>query len=201
MSNCILLGKPNVGKTSFFLNFAEFLGIDRCMLEFIDFEGNVLTKHYSVNTAKNYLISPSPFKTRDVCKIKLSIPIYKGRSDFLLHDTSGLMDGINKNEHVRKSMAETLKYLYLSNIVLHMVDTSAIFTNQISTISEIDYQINKYGNSKGCYCILANKMDLKEGAKGLQFLKNEFRNTYIIPMSAIKGMGFKEVRQFVARNI
>ncbi|AOY77169.1 GTPase [Clostridium formicaceticum] len=201
MSNCILLGKPNVGKTSFFLNFAEFLGINRCTLEFMDFEGNAVAKHYSVNVAKNYLISASPFKTKDVCKIKLSIPVYKGRSDFLLHDTGGLMDGIHKDENVRKSMAETLKYLYLSNIVLHMIDTSTIFTNQISTMSEIDYQINKYGNSKGCYCILANKMDLSEGEKGLAFLKNKFRNTYILPISALKGMGFGEVKQFVARNI
>ncbi|SNR87990.1 small GTP-binding protein domain-containing protein [Anaerovirgula multivorans] len=201
MSNCILLGKPNVGKTSFFLNFAEYLGMNSCILEFTDFEGKKSVKKYSIKAAKSYLISSTAFKTKEVCKMKLSIPIYKGKTDIVLLDTGGLIDGINKDESIRISMAETLKHLYIANIIIHMIDASSIYKKQTSTISEIDYQINQYGNSKGAYCILANKIDLREGLEGLEFLKKEFKDTYIIPTSALKQIGFKEVRKFVSRNI
>ncbi|SDK49287.1 GTPase domain-containing protein [Natronincola ferrireducens] len=201
MKCCILLGKPNVGKTSFFLNFAEYLGITKCILEFIDYQGMKTVKNYSLSMAKSHLISPSPFHTRDICKLTLYIPIYKGHSEFLLYDTGGLIDGISKDEGIRKSMAETLKYLYDSQIILHMIDASSIYKNQINTLSEIDYQLNQYGRSRGCYCILANKVDLKEGVGGLELLKKEFKDTYVIPTSSIKRIGFKEVKKFVSRNL
>lgn len=201
MDNCILLGKPNVGKTSFLLNFAEFLGLTECSLEFIDFLGNQRKEKYSIRDAKNQLISATPFKTREICKIHLSIPVYKGKANIVLIDTGGLIDGISRDESVRTSMAETLKYLYLANIIIHMIDTSSVYQKKISTFSEIDYQINQYGNSRGSYCILANKIDLEGGEEGLKFLKKEFKDTYIIPISAINKIGFKEVKKFVARNI
>lgn len=201
MSNCILLGKPNAGKTSFFLNFAEYLGMNSCSLEFTDFEGRTTEKKFSIKVAKNYLISSNAFKTKEICRMKLSIPIYKGTADIVLLDTGGLIDGINKDESIRISMAETLRHLYIANIIIHMIDASTIYKKEISTISEIDYQINQYGKSRGSYCILANKIDLREGLEGLEFLKKEFKDTYIIPTSALRQIGFKEVRKFVSRNI
>ncbi|SES69798.1 small GTP-binding protein domain-containing protein [Natronincola peptidivorans] len=201
MNNCILLGKPNVGKTTFFLSYAEYLGVTSCILEFENFEGSVTRKNYSINVARSYLINQTPFKTKEICRMNLSIPVYKGRTEITLFDTGGLIDGISANEIVRKSMAEALKQLYLADLILHMIDASSVDHNCCSTLSEIDYQINQYGHSRGAYCILANKIDLEEGEKGLSFIRKEFKDTYIIPISARKMKGFKEVNKFVSRVI
>ncbi|MCC5909894.1 MAG: 50S ribosome-binding GTPase [Clostridiaceae bacterium] len=201
MSHCILLGKPNVGKTSFFLSFMEYLGVNEYTFELTNFNEEISLKTYTLNTAKAHLISSSPFKTKEIYKANLSIPVYKGSADFLFLDTSGLIDGISKDDKVRLSMALTLKNLYTSSIILHMIDTSSVLHNKMSTLSEIDYQINEYGKLTGSYCILASKMDLSTSVAGFKFLEKEFNDTYVIPISSIKKTGFKEVKKFVARNL
>lgn len=201
MKHCLLVGKPNVGKTSFFLNFASYLGVYKCELTFKDAEGRIIHKEYSIELAKKYLISQTPFKTKDICEINLSIPIYKGFQSFKLLDSSGLIDGISDNEDIRSSMTATIKALEETNIILHIIDASSIFMREINSISLIDDQINRYCKSKSSYCILSNKMDLEGSKKGYELLKNKYYDSYIIPISSVSGIGFKEVRMFVGRNL
>jgi small GTP-binding protein len=201
MHNCIILGKPNAGKTTFFLNFAEYLGVSKCTIEVNCIHGRKMMKTYTISLAKKFLISSEPFKTREICKLRLTIPIYKGSTEFLLLDTGGITDGINADENIRRSMSETLKQLQKSNIILHVIDASCVFSNKINGLSEIDYQVNQYARSRGAYCILANKMDQPDSLKGLEFIQGEFKDTYVIGISAHNKMGFKEVKMFVARNI
>lgn len=201
MECCILMGKPNVGKTSFFLSFASYLGVSKCQLCFRGLDGELQRQSYGMDIAKKYFISNSPFKTKDICEIQLSIPIYKGTQELKLLDTGGLTDGIHNDPQVRKSMALTIKNIDNAKVLLHMIDASNVSTNQINSLSLIDDQLNKYGKLKGKYCILANKMDLNNSQEGLKHLMKKFPDTYIIPVSALKKMGFKEVKMFVGRNI
>lgn len=190
-----------MGKTSFFLNFAEYLGVSKCEVKITGAKGERLTKTYSISLAKKYLISESPYKTKDIYQLDLTVPIYKGSKEFTLLDTSGLVDGISESDQIRRSMVQTLDELYLSDILLHMIDASSMIKGSRNNFTKIDHQINEYGRIKGKYCILANKMDLAESKTGLEQIKNEFKNSYIIPVSALKKTGFKEVRMFVGRNI
>ncbi len=201
MKNCIIIGNPNVGKTSFFLALAEYLGVTQCEIEIIDINGKSIEKIFSINSARKYLISMNSFKTRSIYKIQLNIPVYKGYEQLKLIDTAGLTDGINEVEEIRKSMAQTLKELNQANIILHMFDAEYIYRKKKIGISEIDYQINKFGNQQGCYCILVNKMDKYGSEKGLEIIKQTFKENYIIPISVINKTGFKEVRSFVGRNL
>lgn len=201
MKNCIIIGKPNVGKTSFFLSFAEYLGINRCKIEVTDIHGRVVVKDIALDFAKKFLVSMEPFKTKGVYKIQLSIPVYKGQENLVLIDTAGLTDGINEVEEIRRSMAQTLKQLSETNIILHMIDASNIALKKEEGIREIDYQINEYGIQQGCYCILANKMDRSNSQKGLDIIREVFSKSYIIPISAVNKTGFKEVKNFVGRNL
>ncbi|WP_026477847.1 GTPase domain-containing protein [Alkaliphilus transvaalensis] len=201
MESCILIGKPNVGKTSFFLSFASYLGVSKYQLLFKGLDGEVQRQSYGVELAKKYFVSSSPFKTKELCEIQLTIPIYKGTQQLKLLDTGGLTDGIHFDPQVRKSMALTIKSIENTKVLLHMMDASNVSGNQINSVSQIDDQINLLGRSKGKYCILANKMDLKDSQEGLQLLQKRYPTTYIIPVSAINRTGFKEVKMFVARNI
>ncbi|MBM7613839.1 GTPase [Alkaliphilus hydrothermalis] len=201
MESCILMGKPNVGKTSFFLSFASYLGVSKCQLLFRGVDGGIQRQAYGMDIARKYFISSSPFKTKDVCEIHLTIPVYKGTQELKLLDTGGLMDGIHKDPHVRKSMAMSLQSMEQAKILLHVMDTSNVSSNQINSISHIDDQLNQYGRKRGGYCILANKMDLEESKEGLNQLQRRYPDTYIIPVSAVTQAGFKEVKMFVGRNI
>lgn len=201
MKKCVLIGKPNAGKTSFFVGFAEFLGIKRLNILFKSPEGQFIYRSYSIEMAKKLLVSDSSFKTKEICEISISIPVYKGNKIFQIQDTSGIVDGISDRVDMRKSMVLTFKALESSDIILHMIDASSIFKKNDSTIGPIDDQINQYGSTKGSYCILAGKTDLEDGEKGFELLRKKYNNSYVIPISSLNNRGYKEVMEFVVRNI
>ena len=201
MKNSLIIGKPNAGKTSFMISFAEYLGIEHYKISFKDINGHVEGRGYSFDLAQRYLVSSTPFKTKELQEIKLDIPKYWGKSRLSLIDSGGVIDENSALEVIRNSMLLTLQTLKEVSTILHIVDASAVNKDTISTISTIDEEINQYGRIKGRYCILANKMDLAESAEGLAILRKRFQDTYIIPVSTVNKIGFKEVRSFVARNI
>jgi len=201
VKNCIIIGNPNVGKTSFFLTLAEYLGISQCQIEITDINGKVIVRNISLNFARKYLVSIDPFKTKGIYKIQLNIPVYKGYEPLILVDTAGLTDGINQVKEIRKSMSQTLKQLSHSNIILHMFDGQYISHKKEAGISQIDYQINEFGSHQGCYCILVNKMDKVNSEKGLEIITEIFKQNYVIPISTVNKTGFKEVKNFVGRNL
>lgn len=201
MANCILIGKPNVGKTSFFLSFAAYMGLTKCNLTFTGTEGQTRKQAYQLDLARRYLVSQTPFKTKDICEIELQLPVYKGRKDLKLIDTGGITDGIHEDTSVRRSMALTLQNIEASQVILHLLDAQLMAKNTAAGLTQIDDQINQYGSLRGGYCILANKMDLEESHQGLLEIQEKYPNTYIIPISTVSHLGFREVKQFVGRNI
>lgn len=201
MTSCILIGKPNVGKTSFFLSFAGYLGITKCLLTFKSPDGEIKRQAYQLELAQKYLISQSPFKTKEICEIELQLPVYKGTKELKLLDTGGVIDGIHEDEYIRKSMALTLESIQGAKAVLHLLDAPLVAQRQELGLTQIDDQINRYGILRGRYCILANKMDLPLAQEGLRIIQNRYPNTYIIPLSNVNSLGFREVKQFVGRNI
>jgi len=201
LKSCLIIGKPNVGKTSFMISFAEFLGIQHLKISFKAINGQVEGRGYSLDLARGYLVSTSPFKTKDLQEIKLDIPKFRGKTRISLIDSGGLIDTNSAIDEVRNSMLLTLQTLKEVSTILHIVDAAAVNSDTISSISAIDKEINQYGRMKGRYCILANKMDLAESTEGLAKLRDSFKDTYIIPMSTVSKIGLKEVRSFVARDI
>lgn len=201
MTSCILIGKPNVGKSSFFLGFAAYLGITKCHLTFKSPEGEIRRQAYDLELAQKYFISQSPFKTKEICEIELQLPVYKGVKELKLLDTGGVIDGIHEDHYIRKSMALTLENIQASQVVLHLIDASLVAQDQSLGLTHIDDQINRYGGLRGGYCILANKMDLPRAQEGLKKMQSRYPNTYVIPLSTVNTLGFREVKQFVGRNM
>ncbi|MDI3535023.1 MAG: hypothetical protein PWQ82_1388 [Thermosediminibacterales bacterium] len=202
MKKCIIIGKTNVGKTLFTINFANYLGSK--ILEFVfDYHDNgQIVKKYSLEKAKKELTSINPHKTLCLQKININIPVGKGKKQLEIIDTSGLIDGIHKEENVRKAISHTLAAIRHSHLILHMVDASAVIKKDtISSLGEIDYQIAQFCQLKPGYAILANKMDLPFSDIGFKRLKEEFPGNLIIPISALNQQGFKEVIRFVKRNL
>lgn len=194
MKNAAIVGMPNVGKTLFMINFAAYIGLTDLSITFSYPDNNSLSQKMSIDAAKTNLSSAKAYKTQNLQIIKLKIPSYKGSKEIKLIDTSGINDGIHPNIRMRCSIIQTLEALEKADLILHIVDIENISTK----ICEIDKQLIKYGSTKQGYVLLVNKIDLSNDWKNeIHNLKNVFKNTYIIPISALTSIGFKEVRKFV----
>ena len=202
MKKCTIIGKTNVGKTLFLINFAGYLGLkflDICLCD----DEKVLKKYkLSISRAAYELVNDQAHKTRCLQSITVDVPMGKGKKKLQLIDTVGLIDGIHSNIEIRKAISHTLTIVRISDIILHIVDAASAGRDELpSSMGEVDYQLAQFAQLKRGYAILANKMDLPDAKEGLDKIKSEFSGNLIIPISALHKKGFKEVRTFVAHNI
>lgn len=201
-NECVIIGKTNVGKTLFVINFAEYLGCKILKVESVYPDGRQFERLFSIKEATLKLTDSNPHKTKCLHKINVTIPVGKKKKRVLIIDSCGLIEGIHPEEEIRKAISQTLALVRDSKIILHMIDASAVEKKgTLNSLGEVDYQIAQFAQLRSGYAILANKMDLLESKNGLNKLKGEFPANYIIPISALYKRGFKEVKDFVVRNV
>ncbi|RKD34513.1 GTPase [Thermohalobacter berrensis] len=202
MKKAIIIGRTNVGKTTFMINFADYIGLSKILIKSKYPDGKILNKEFSLHIARKNLISNKAYKTTCLQSISLEIPVYKGSKKVEIIDSSGLCDGIHPNMQIRKSIVQTLENIQNSSILIHIIDLSqSIKDRPEELISEIDRQIIKYGSTRTGYVLLANKIDIKETKEAVDYLKENFSNVLIIPISALYKKGFNEVKKFVINSI
>jgi predicted GTPase len=199
MNDCILVGRPNVGKTLFALHFAEFLGMRNLDVTFQTSDGMLGCKHYRIDQAIRELSGMERHKTRELQTMSLQVPAGKSIRSVKFIDSCGLADGIHPELEIRKAMAQTLSVLRYAKIILHMIDASQF--GRSKTPSDIDQHLSQYGSAKGHYAILANKMDLPSSKEGLHHIADAFPGQVIMPVSSLKKTGFKEVKALVCRYL
>lgn len=199
MKKTVVIGRPNAGKTLFMINFAEYLGIKKIFLtqEFPD--GRILNKEMSIDNARSNLSSSKEFNTQCVQGVEVKIPVYKGKKQFKLLDTSGFEDGIHPSLNIRNGIIQTLEKIKEADLIFHLIDISILANKGI--ISQIDKQIIEFGKTKRGYLLLPNKTDIDSSAAGLSRLKQDYLKTFMIPISAKYKDGFDEVKSFVIRSI
>lgn len=202
MRRCTIIGKTNVGKTLFLINFAEYFGVKSLDMEFINNEGFKTSEKIYPKTAISRLVDENPHKTLCIQAVTVNIPIGKGKKRIRIIDTAGFIDGIHPDAEIRKAISQTLTIIRDSDIILHIIDASAAKHKDLpSSMGEVDYQIAQFAQLKRGYAILANKIDLPGAEQGLAKIKQEFTGNVIFPVSALYKRGFKEVKTFVAHNI
>lgn len=194
MKRIVIVGKPNVGKTLFVLNFADFLGAKDLTIRFISERAQYQRAFNQVN-AHSQLVSDTPHQTRSIQEVAVSIPWGKGKRQFELVDSTGLADGIHVEPQLRWAMAQTLSALKGGDIVVHVIDCQAAYP------SELDLQLANFGSTqKKGYVILANKVDLIT-PNHLRKVIDFFPDRCVIPVSAKYKLGFREVRDYVRRQL
>lgn len=202
MRDCLVIGRPNVGKTLFILSFAEYAGMRRIAVEVRECDGRTETKPYILAQARRELVSERAHTTRSLQSVVIEMPAGKGTKRFQLTDTVGLTDHIHEEYEIRKAIAQTLAAVLTARVVLHVVDAALAGQDGVSSaLGEIDYQVARFAECKGAYAILANKMDLPGARAGFPRLAAEFPGRTILPVSALYRRGFREVALFVRRNI
>lgn len=202
MKECLVLGRTNVGKTMFCVNFAEFLGLHRLDVYYQLPDGTTRQRKYDVTSARHELSGIGLHKTRSLQSIQLDLPGGKGTRKFKLTDSTGLSDGIHPDHEVREAMAQTLGELHSADCILHIVDLGEVGkADDLRHIGELDLQMAELGRHKHGYVLIANKMDLPQAKRGLELIRDTFKHTRIIPVSALYKQGFREVKEYVWRMV
>jgi len=200
MRECMIIGRPNSGKTLFALNFAGYLGIRNIDITFRTYDGLLTCRHFSLEEAKRELCGNSLHKTRSLQSMVLNMKVGKATVNFKLTDTCGVSEQIHADEKIRKGMAQTIGLLRSVDLILHVVDL-ALIPNDFSNQSSIDYEFYNYGMICKAYILLGNKYDLSSAKNNLPHLTAASPKTSIVPISALYSQGFREVKACVARNI
>ena len=199
MNSALIVGQPNVGKTSFVINFAYYLGLDELRLMIRQPAGFVAARTYHLEQAYDKLTSDEPHSTNNIQSIQLSLPIGKQDKKLRLVDSCGLVDQIHPDKKIRKAMAQTLQELLNSEIVLHMIDLTQLDAN--SNLDVIDQEIYSFFKDKAGYKILANKVDVDIDRDKLMRLKQVVDQRLIIAISALYEEGFAKVKSFLLQNL
>jgi predicted GTPase len=191
MRECLIIGKPNAGKTLFFVNFARYLGVKHFRLD---------PEHppLPARRAAEELVKATPHYTRQLVRVILPIASRDGKIA-VLTDSIGLSDHVLAAVEIRKAMAETLKAFWRAAIILHLVDVTAAAGSPAAP-GPVDRELAEAARTKAGYALLANKMDLPGAREGLKFLGRLQLPGPVIPVSALAGFGFPEVRRFLLRG-
>ncbi|MBB6216701.1 hypothetical protein HNQ80_002805 [Anaerosolibacter carboniphilus] len=199
MKKCLIIGKTHVGKTLFFIHFSNYLGVKRLSIKRIFPNGVIERKLYTLEDAIEALCSNMPFKTQCLQSIELDLPLLKGNMKLEFVDSCGLTDGIHGDVDVRRGMVQTLCMLRESDIILHLIDINSYglrYVTSINTFGKTDLQLTQHGISHQGYAILANRIDLLDNRSKLAQLQQDYPQHTIIPVSALTGQGFNEVKAY-----
>ena len=202
MRECIVIGQTNVGKTTFALSFAEYLGMEKVHVTFTYADGFSVTQAYALSIARQELVGTAPNKTRCLQSLSLSIPQAKGFKAVEFVDSTGLTTGIHADAEVRRATTQTLRKLREAHLILHIVDVALLGRREGEVIfPDVDQQIAVYAGTRSPYALIANKMDLPTSLIGLSRLKVFCPGQVILPVSALTKQGFREVKAFVGRQL
>jgi len=212
MKRGLVIGRTNVGKTLFCIQFAEYMGLRDLQWLIERTDGRTEQRRMSLSEAKSTLSDATSHRTRSLQSLRLELPRGKGSRQLLVTDTTGLADGIHPETRVRESMAQTLLALIESPVVLHIVDAAKIGKEggELNSSSKrplgsgwsnLDEQVAALAAHRPGYLILANKLDLPGARSGYRMLSNYFSRHKVIPVSALQGTGFREVKQHVWRMV
>lgn len=198
--NALVLGRPNAGKSLFFVNFAAYLGLREIRVEVLDGEGTARRQRFPIELARRQLVSHIAYKTTALQTIQVDLAIAKSTHTLTLTDTVGMTEEISSELLIRRAIAVTLSRLSQGPMVLHLVDASAVGYSSIESVSLVDDGIARYAGSIGTYAILATKMDKDTAKLGLDRLRERFAGYPIIPISGVTRRGFKDVKTFILRH-
>jgi hypothetical protein len=206
VSNCLIIGRTNVGKTLFCINFAEYIGLSKIDVYFQHSDGSERQKRYDIATARHELSGLGQHRTRCLQSIQLELPQGKGSREFTLTDSTGLAEGIHSNRDIRYAMAQTLDELKYADCILHMVDLACGNPNPESEdgqpeISDIDRHISELGRTRFGYALLVNKIDLPGAEQKMEWIRQELKPKSLLPISALYRKGFREVKEYVWRMV
>lgn len=116
-------------------------------------------------------------------------------------DIPGIIEGAHANIGLGH---EFLRHIMRCRLLLFVVDAAGSEgRDPISDLETLRKEVKLYSAelAKRPWCIVANKIDLPEAAENLNHIKERFKRTKIIPISANDGTGLDALRKYLEGRI
>lgn len=198
----LVIGKPNVGKSLFVINFAAYLGAKDVRLQGVDTKGAVSKKTFlSLEEARHKLVSPKPHKTLGLHTVGIDVVIGRQRKTLWILDSVGISEGIHHQSEIRQAMAATLARLGNVDLIIHVIDLTGIGAKMIESPGPVDDEIFHYARRLAPYLVIANKIDKPGAMDHLASIRERFKGSPVIGVSALTRRGFKEVKGLTLRYL
>ncbi len=193
---CLLVGLANVGKTSFGLAFAGYLGVPSGDWAPEGAEGGGGGQPAGGDRP---LVAPAPFTTRWPWGAWLPLRGRNGRR-LRLVDSPALYESAPPARAVRAAAAQTLRLLLAAAVVLLVVDAAGVGAG--APLAEAERAVVGFASRRHLrLAVLASKADLPLARLGQARLEAELAPARVIPVCAQSGRGFREVRAFLAGDL
>lgn len=193
MTDCLIVGMPNAGKTCFVINFAAFLGAGKIKIYRKRKAGYAAAQTFSLNEARKTLISKEENTTREIQAIMIKIPAGKTNKELKMVDTCGLKNSTS-NRELRLKMAATIKELQKHELIIHITDLQKLNFGKEKFLPPVDRMIKDFSCEDKIYFLLANKIDLSGAEEKFRELVKYTDIQYIFPVSALHQKGFDDVK-------
>lgn len=197
------MGRPGAGKTLFVVRFARWCGCRRLVVTRQGPAQGERRRELDPTQAVAELVGGVSPTTRHLQSVEVEYRKAKRAARVDLVDTVGLTDGIHPDPLLRLAMAETLAAALESAVLLHVLDGPDIarWPQRLVEDSDVDAQIGRFGEARGRYAALVNKLDLPRGREGLAAVRRLWPGRPILGISALQEVGFEGVRRFLQRTL
>lgn len=122
---------------------------------------------------------------------------------FVLADIPGLIEGAHKGVGLGY---EFLRHIERTKILIHVLDVSGVEgRDPLDDFEKINTELSRYSKvlAQRPQIIAANKMDLEEGRRNFERVKNVLTNRgyKVFPISAVTGEGLKELMSYAFKEL
>ncbi len=198
----LVIGKPNVGKSLFVVNFAAYLGMKEIHSPRADSQGSGRKKNVlTLEEARHKLVSPKSYRTLSPYRLEIDLGEGKQRKTFWLVDSTGICEGVHHQVDIRAAMSSTLRLLTQADLVIHVIDAAALGSKRLEAMGAVDDAICHYAQSHGPYLLLANKTDKPGASDNLPYVREHFAGIPVIAVSALTRRGFREIKTRTLRYL
>jgi predicted GTPase len=202
VKRCLVVGKPNVGKSLFVIRFAAFLGVRRLEVECAPPGGTPVTLRLRPDEARQRLVAEEPYTTRRLQAVTVPLASPGGRAPVQIVDSAALSDRVHPDPAVRQAMAQSLQALSSADAVIHLVDAAEAGRSGVeASLGEIDRQLASYAALRIPYVVLANKMDLAWARLGCTRIRDHLKASPVVAVSALRGHGLRELRLHLSQRL
>lgn len=178
-----LVGRTNVGKSLFLLNFAAYLGASEVTV------GE--HERVPIDRARRRYVSYVAHKSLNALTVEIKWP--GSRRPVRIIDSPGLVEGIDPDPAARRAMAAGLRGLFNAAVIWHVVDGPCGPTGLDRALADLAARL-------GPAWVLANKADL-HGPSTVARIRTTFPGVPVIGVSALTGRGFRIVKEHLSRAI
>lgn len=198
MRDCLVVGRQGAGKTLLSLRMMEQVGVRAPLVVHELPSGAYEQRVWQLAEAYSELVgvAGSGHTTLGIQTFGLGFTrALKER--LLLHDSTGLSQGVVEDQMVRLGMARTLERLASASSCLHVMDGQTIGSNE--HLSVIDQTLIEFAQGRGLpYWLVVNKIDLKPAREAVKMIKRRYRQVDVRAVSALSGEGMSALcRVFV----